>query len=121
MELVTRNIPQNIAVSSIVFDPNNTNVFYVGTGESYTAGDALGNGLWKSDDGGDSWFKVFGGDTENPTTYVSEGNKIEIKKTFQPKIYRFFSCFIWCSIDRKSIGKGCKSCEPPKCMHIYLI
>ena len=40
-ELVTQNIPQNIAVSSIVYDPNNTKVFYVGTGESYTAGDAL--------------------------------------------------------------------------------
>ena len=69
-ELVTKNIPQNIAVSSITHDPNNTKVFYVGTGESYTGGDALGNGLWKSEDGGDSWFKVFGGDTENPTTYI---------------------------------------------------
>ena len=79
-ELVTKNIPQNIAVSSITHDPNNTKVFYVGTGESYTGGDALGNGLWKSEDGGDSWFKVFGGDTENPTTYISEGNKIKITK-----------------------------------------
>ena len=79
-ELVTQNIPQNIAVSSIAYDPNNTKVFYVGTGESYTAGDALGNGLWKSEDGGNSWFKVFGGDTENPTTFISEGNKIDIKK-----------------------------------------
>ena len=40
----------------------------------------MGNGLWKSEDGGDSWFKVFGGDTENPTTFVSVGNKIDIKK-----------------------------------------
>ncbi|MEC8367844.1 MAG: glycosyl hydrolase, partial [Bacteroidota bacterium] len=65
--LVTENIPQNLAVSSITYDPNDKNVFYVGTGESYTAGDALGNGLWKSEDGGNSWFKVFGGNTENPT------------------------------------------------------
>ena len=77
-ELVTKNIPQNLAVSSITYDPNNTKVFYVGTGESYTGGDALGNGLWKSEDGGDSWFKIFGGDTDNPTTYISEGNKINI-------------------------------------------
>ena len=78
--LVTKNIPQNLAVSSITYDPNDKNVFYVGTGESYTAGDALGNGLWKSEDGGNSWFKVFGGNTENPTSYISEGNTIEIKK-----------------------------------------
>ena len=79
-ELVTDNIPQNVAVSSIAYDPNNTKKFYVGTGESYTAGDALGNGLWRSVDGGDTWEKVFGGDTDNPTTYISEGNKIKVIK-----------------------------------------
>ena len=79
-QLVTQNIPQNLAVSSITYDPNNTKTFYVGTGESYTAGDALGNGLWKSEDGGDTWYKTFGGDTENPTSYISEGNKIKIIK-----------------------------------------
>ena len=61
--LVTKNIPQNIAVSSLTYDPNNTQIFYAGTGESYTGGDALGNGLWQSKDGGDTWIKVFGGDT----------------------------------------------------------
>jgi len=90
-KLVTQNIPQNIAVSSIVYDPNNTKVFYVGTGESYTAGDALGNGLWKSEDGGDTWFKVFGGDTENPTTFISEGNKIDIKKPADQRSIDFLS------------------------------
>ena len=79
-ELITKNIPQNLALSSITYDPNNKDIFYAGTGESYTAGDALGNGLWKSEDRGNTWFKVFGGDTENPTTYISEGNTIEIKK-----------------------------------------
>ena len=90
-ELVTQNIPQNLAVSSIVYDPNNTKVFYVGTGESFTAGDALGNGLWKSEDGGDNWFKVFGGDTENPTTFISEGNKIDIKKPTDQRSIDFLS------------------------------
>ena len=37
-------IPRNLAVSSITYDPNNKNVFYVGTGEIYTGGDAIGNG-----------------------------------------------------------------------------
>ena len=61
--LVDETLPQNLAVSSITYDPNDTKTFYVGTGESYTGGDALGNGLWKSTDGGDSWNKVMGGDT----------------------------------------------------------
>lgn len=55
------NIPSNLAVSTITYDPNNTNVFYVGTGESYVAGDVNGDGLWKSTDGGTTWAKVFGG------------------------------------------------------------
>ncbi len=61
--LVDETLPQNLAVSSITYDPNDTKTFYVGTGESYTGGDALGNGLWKSTNGGDSWEKVMGGDT----------------------------------------------------------
>ncbi len=55
------DIPENLAISSIAYDPNNTNVFYVGTGESYVNGDVNGDGLWKSEDRGNTWVKVFGG------------------------------------------------------------
>ena len=55
------NIPENLAISSITYDPNNTNIFYIGTGESYVGGDVNGDGLWKSEDGGNTWTKVFGG------------------------------------------------------------
>ena len=55
------NIPiGNLAVSVIIQDPDNTNIMYLGTGESYTAGDASGNGIYKSVDGGTSWSLVFG-------------------------------------------------------------
>ena len=54
-------IPENLAVSCIAVDPNDSKVFYVGTGESYVNGDVNGNGLWKSVDSGNSWAKVFGG------------------------------------------------------------
>jgi hypothetical protein len=60
------NIPENLAVSSITFDPNNKKVFYVGTGESYvghTDGAVNGDGVWKSTDGGSTWNNVFGGNT----------------------------------------------------------
>ena len=54
------NIPENLNVSSITYDPNNTNVFYVGTGESYVFGDVSGDGVWKSTNGGLTWSKVLG-------------------------------------------------------------
>ena len=80
-------MPQNLAVSSITYDPNDTKTFYAGTGESYTAGDALGNGLWKSTDGGDSWNKIMGGDTQ--TSYVSEYNVVEIVVPNSNRTYRY--------------------------------
>jgi len=56
-------ISENLSVSSIAVDPNNNNTWYVGTGESYTGADAVGNGLWKTTDGGTTWNHVFGGVT----------------------------------------------------------
>lgn len=54
-------VPGNLAVSAITYDPNNTQTMYLGTGELYTAGDATGNGIYKSTDGGTTWTNVFGG------------------------------------------------------------
>lgn len=67
------NTPDNLAVSCITYDPNNTNIFYVGTGESYVQGDVNGNGLWKSTDAGTTWTKVLGG-ISGPTTFQSASN-----------------------------------------------
>lgn len=46
-----------IAFGSIAIDPNNPNVIYAGTGESVIGGGViyLGNGIYKSTDGGKSW------------------------------------------------------------------
>lgn len=67
------NIPENLNVSCITSDPNNTSVFYAGTGESYTGGDAGGDGVWKSSNRGLTWAKVFGGIT-GPTAFQSATN-----------------------------------------------
>ncbi len=67
------NIPENLNVCCITSDPNNPNIFYVGTGESYTGGDANGNGVWKSTNGGLTWSKVFGG-ISGPTTFQTAAN-----------------------------------------------
>jgi len=65
-------VPGNLAISVIVQDPNNTSVMYAGTGESYTNGDASGNGIYKSTNGGVDWDPVFGrGQSTNVTTTFS--------------------------------------------------
>ena len=75
---ITQGIPDNIPVSNITYDPNNTQIFYVGTGESYTGADSLGNGLWKSSDGGNTWSNIFGGKSDTEVTYVSVGNNVVV-------------------------------------------
>lgn len=48
----------NISITSIAFDPTNTQVIYVGTGEGWGAGAARGAGVWKSTNGGTSWTQL---------------------------------------------------------------
>ncbi len=49
----------NLTVSSIAYDPNNSNIFYVGTGENYSnLLYGLGGGMWKTTDGGNTWNRL---------------------------------------------------------------
>ncbi len=58
-------VPGNLSISVIVQDPNNPDIMYAGTGESYTNSDAMGNGIYKSIDSGNNWTRVFGVNTED--------------------------------------------------------
>ncbi len=66
-------IPDNLAISCITVDPNNSQLWYVGTGESYVGGDCNGDGIWKSADGGATWNNIFGG-ISGPTYFNSASN-----------------------------------------------
>ncbi len=55
-------ISENLSVSCITVDPNNSQIWYVGTGESYTQSQALGNGVWKTTDGGTTWINIYNED-----------------------------------------------------------
>ena len=50
----------NISITGIVYDPTNTNIFYVGTGEGWgsSVSGGRGAGVWKSTDGGASFTQL---------------------------------------------------------------
>ena len=55
----TSDFVANIAVNSLIMDPNNHLVLYAGTGEGYFNGDAVrGNGIFKTTDGGATWNQL---------------------------------------------------------------
>ena len=49
----------SLAVQRLVYDPNNTTTMYFCTGEGWNNADAArGAGVWKTEDGGDSWVQL---------------------------------------------------------------
>ena len=67
----------NIAVTCIVYDPSNTDIFYVGTGEGWGTGAARGAGIWKTSDAGLSWARL--SSTDNSDFYYVQ--KIQVTST----------------------------------------
>lgn len=53
-----------LSIRCMTYDPNNTQVFYIGTGEPETAlityreSSGLGQGIWRSQDGGQTWSQI---------------------------------------------------------------
>ncbi|WP_338792665.1 choice-of-anchor D domain-containing protein [Bernardetia sp. MNP-M8] len=53
------NFWENIAISSIAYDPTNTQNMYVSTGEGFFGGGMQrGAGIWKTSDGGTTWARL---------------------------------------------------------------
>lgn len=56
----------NIAITTITYDPSNTQTFYVGTGEGFFGSSEIqGAGIWKSTNGGTSWAQLSSTDNSN--------------------------------------------------------
>ncbi|MCB0588430.1 MAG: hypothetical protein KDD06_24265, partial [Phaeodactylibacter sp.] len=69
----------NIAISSLAYNPANTQEFYAGTGEGWFNADAQqGGGIWKSSDGGASWSQL--ASTDPGAAYPSTGNFVYVNK-----------------------------------------
>ena len=47
-----------LSVTKIVFDPNNSQIAYVATGEGFYVGKSIGAGIWKTTNGGTSWSQI---------------------------------------------------------------
>ncbi|MEW7278931.1 T9SS type A sorting domain-containing protein [Aquimarina sp. 2201CG1-2-11] len=52
---MVQGVPGNLNVTTIAVDPKDSDIWYLGTGEQYTNGDVVGNGIYKSVDGGVNW------------------------------------------------------------------
>lgn len=63
----------NTTVSCITSDPNNSQIFYVGTGEVETS-DFSGLGIWKTTDGGSTWNQIFAFENGYAGNGVKRGN-----------------------------------------------
>ena len=47
------------SIGAVAIDPNNRDIMWVGTGESWTRNSvSVGNGVYKSTDGGETWTNV---------------------------------------------------------------
>lgn len=58
----------NIAISTMAYDPNSTNIFYAGTGLVFS-NDVKGAGIWKSEDGGNTWSHLSSTDPANSNDF----------------------------------------------------
>jgi photosystem II stability/assembly factor-like uncharacterized protein len=83
---MVEGVPKNLPISVLTYDPNNFNIFYAGTGEIYTGGDAIGNGLWRSIDAGLTWQNIFGGSSDSEQVFRGQINEISIvsQNNFDP-------------------------------------
>ena len=64
---------ESLAINNIVNDPNNPNIFYFGTGEGWFGqGMIRGKGIWKSENGGETWTVLNSTDENADFSFVQK-------------------------------------------------
>lgn len=81
-------VPSNMNISCITVDPNNSNIWYIGTGEQYTSGAAVGNGVYKTTDGGTTWTNI-------PVQLAGGGDLGSSTSSFLAGIYYINDIIAW--------------------------
>jgi photosystem II stability/assembly factor-like uncharacterized protein len=81
-------VPGNINVSCIAVDPRDSNTWYLGTGEQYTAGAAVGNGVYKTTNGGLTWNNL-------SLEAMGVGNLSSITSEFLAGVYYVNDIIVW--------------------------
>ncbi|MCY1634814.1 T9SS type A sorting domain-containing protein [Marinifilum sp. D737] len=62
----------NLSVNALVMAKSNHNIIYAGTGESFPgSAQNLGNGIWKSEDRGESWSQLASTATDEKFGYIN--------------------------------------------------
>jgi uncharacterized protein (TIGR03437 family) len=86
----------NLAVSVLVFEPQNPNVLYAGTGEGVFNQDAVrGAGIFKTVDGGTNWLRLPG--TANADFYYV--NDLVVSSANNQRLYAATGTGVWRSLD----------------------
>ncbi len=81
-------VPGNMNISCIAVDPRDSNIWYLGTGEQYTAGAAVGNGVYKTTDGGLTWNNL-------SLEAIGEGDLSSTSSRFLSGIYYINDIVVW--------------------------
>jgi hypothetical protein len=91
----------NLAVTTIVIDPANTNVLYAGTGEGFFAAPSVrGLGIFKSVDAGVSWVQLAGtADPNVPIGAFYYVNDIVLSPNDSARVYAATRSGVWRSTD----------------------
>jgi photosystem II stability/assembly factor-like uncharacterized protein len=92
-------VPSNMNISCITVDPNNSDIWYIGTGEQYTFGAAVGNGVYKTINGGTTWTHV-------PVQIAGGGNLSSSTSDFLAGIYYINDIIAWNHMNWDGLGNN---------------
>jgi photosystem II stability/assembly factor-like uncharacterized protein len=91
----------NLAVTSIVMDPDDSSVLYAGTGEGVLSGrpGVRGLGIFKSTDAGASWTQLEGTVEVVPASAFHYVNEVVVSPNDSNRIYAATRTGVWRSLD----------------------